>query len=211
VIKHSFLDKAIINFDKLLKPELYLEGNSNLPGNEDSDDINFTPVQKKDAIGKMRINHCGEVCAQALYLGQSITARNPEIRDELKSAAQEEVDHLYWCAARIKQLGGKTSILNPIWFIGSFTLGTIAGLAGDKWSLGFLAETEKQVGEHLQNHINHWPEFDKRSLAILKQMHEDELKHADTANECGAAQLPYPIPDMMRFSAKFMTKTTYFI
>lgn len=211
MIQHSWLDKVIINFDKMLKPGMYIEDSNDIPGASEQENEPLIGNIRKDAIGKMRVNHCGEVCAQALYLGQSITARDPKIKEELKGAADDEILHLHWCATRINQLGGKPSILNPAWFIGSFVIGTAAGIAGDKWSLGFLAETEKQVGEHLQKHIDEWPNFDKSSLAILKQMHEDELKHADTAKDCGAASLPYPVPNLMKYTAKIMTKTAYFL
>ena len=195
----------------MLSPSNYMSGSRPSPSMKNGNDEQFSSKQKCDAIGRMRVNHCGEVCAQALYLGQAITARNKLTKDKLQHAANEEIEHLSWCATRIQQLGGKPSILNPLWFIGSFTIGTIAGIAGDKWSLGFLAETEKQVGAHLQNHIDNWPKFDTNSLAILKQMHIDELDHANTAINCGATPLPSPIPAIMRYSAKIMTRTTFYI
>ena len=210
--KHNLMDRLIINFDKMLKPELYTTNARDIPGSSEEDNqIQMSTKQKQIAIGKLRVNHCGEVCAQALYRGQAITARDVNTKSKLEAAADEEIEHLHWCKHRIKQLGGRTSLLNPAWFIGSFTLGIIAGFAGDKWSLGFLEETEYQVGDHLQSHINSWPEFDKTSLSILKQMQIDELEHANTANICGAEKLPAPIPKLMKYTAKFMTTTATYI
>ncbi len=159
----------------------------------------------------MRINHAGEVCAQALYRGQAATARTPGVREKLAQSAAEENDHLAWTEARINELGSHTSYLNPIWYAGSFTIGTLAGLVGDKWSLGFVAETERQVVAHLEGHLARLPTNDKESRAILKQMCEDEGRHATVAIEAGAAPLPTAARRLMRFSAKIMTRTAYWI
>ncbi len=167
--------------------------------------------KKKHVAALMRINHCGEVCAQALYQGQALTAKLPEVRDKMESAAMEENDHLDWCRKRIHSLGSKTSLFDPLFYAGSFAIGAIAGLVGDKWSLGFVAETEKQVVKHLDEHLQALPEEDKKSQAILSTMKEDELHHATTALEAGGAELPGAIKNIMQFTSKLMTKTTYYI
>ena len=159
----------------------------------------------------MRINHTGEVCAQALYQGQALTARLPQVRNRMERAAAEENDHLDWCEGRLQELDSRTSLLNPIWYAGSFAIGAAAGLAGDKWSLGFVAETEQQVGAHLDDHLNRLPERDSKSRAILEQMKEDEARHADQALKAGGAVLPGPIRFAMRLSSKIMTGTVYWL
>jgi ubiquinone biosynthesis monooxygenase Coq7 len=166
---------------------------------------------KKLVTGLMRINHAGEVCAQALYQGQALTARDPEIRAKLERAAQEENDHLAWCESRLKELGARTSIFDPLWYAGSLGLGIAAGLAGDKWSLGFLAETENQVTKHLNGHLEQLPEADKKSAAIIKQMAIDEEGHEQLAIREGGADLPEPIKKMMKATSKIMTNTVYHI
>jgi ubiquinone biosynthesis monooxygenase Coq7 len=154
----------------------------------------------------MRVNHVGEVCAQALYQGQALTSRSIDVKDKMNEAAEEEIDHLNWCYQRIEQLDSHTSYLNPIWYLGSFALGIGAGLAGDKWSLGFLAETERQVVEHLESHLERLPAEDTISRAIVSQMAEDEAKHAEMAVENGAAELPEFIKQAMKKTAGLMTK-----
>ena len=153
----------------------------------------------------MRINHCGEVCAQALYQGQALTSRSQAVREKMKHAADEEIDHLDWCAERIEELGGSVSIFNPLWYAGAFTLGVGAGIAGDKWSLGFLAETERQVVDHLKSHLDRLPENDSDSRKIVEQMVIDEESHALMAEESGAAALPSWIKQTMKMSARVMT------
>jgi len=168
--------------------------------------------QQRDLTARlMRINHTGEVCAQALYQGQALTARLPEVRDGMARAAQEENDHLDWCETRLRELDSRKSLLNPIWYAGSFAIGAAAGLAGDKWSLGFVAETEHQVVEHLQEHLGRIPTQDAKSRAILEQMKEDELQHATQALEAGGASLPGPIRLAMKLSSKLMTKSVYWL
>ncbi|MBP9722324.1 MAG: 2-polyprenyl-3-methyl-6-methoxy-1,4-benzoquinone monooxygenase [Gammaproteobacteria bacterium] len=162
-------------------------------------------------IGFMRVNHCGEVCAQALYQGQALTARNYEIKLTLRQAAEEENDHLVWCQDRLKELNSHTSYLNPLWYCGSLVIGVFAGLAGDKYNLGFLAETEKQVSKHLTEHLEKWPINDYKSKAIIKQMRIDEQNHANTATEAGGSNLPIPVKYFMQFSAKIMTTIAYYI
>lgn len=159
----------------------------------------------------MRINHAGEVAAQGLYSGQALTARQPDVQQNMQLAAQEENDHLNWCARRLDELGSHTSYLDPFWYAGSVTIGALAGIAGDKWSLGFVAETERQVVEHLQGHLQNLSAEDQRSRAILEQMKLDEGKHATTAVECGAAELPAPVKAMMKLTAKIMTRTAYWL
>jgi ubiquinone biosynthesis monooxygenase Coq7 len=159
----------------------------------------------------MRVNHAGEVAAQGLYQGQALTARLPDVRDKMERAAQEENDHLEWCAQRCRELGTHTSLLDPLWYAGSVAIGAAAGALGDKWSLGFLAETEHQVVAHLEGHLQRLPSHDARSRAILEQMKIDEGHHATTALQSGGADLPYPIKQAMRAASKVMTQTAYWI
>ena len=161
-------------------------------------------LQRKSAA-LMRVNHVGEVCAQALYQGQALASRSDKVRVKMQQAATEEVDHLNWCYERIEQLDGHTSLFNPVWYLGSFALGVGAGLAGDKWSLGFLAETERQVVEHLNSHLDRLPKTDTVSRAVVAQMAKDEARHAQMAADSGAAELPLPVKQAMRWSAKLMT------
>jgi ubiquinone biosynthesis monooxygenase Coq7 len=168
--------------------------------------------QERDRTARlMRINHTGEVCAQALYQGQALTARLPEIRDRLERAAQEENDHLAWCETRLSELDNRKSLLNPFWYTSSFLLGAAAGLAGDKWSLGFVAETEHQVEAHLDAHIKEIPFQDKKSHAVLEQMKIDEAQHASMALDAGGRPLPAPIKLAMSLTAKLMTKSVYYV
>jgi len=159
----------------------------------------------------MRVNHTGEVCAQALYSGQALTAHHPETTAALKQAALEETEHLAWCETRIQQLGGRTSLLNPMFYAGSLTLGVIAGVLGDRWNLGFLAETEQQVGEHLASHLDKLPEADKKTRAIIEQMQLDEAQHAQQAVHLGGAELPAPVRFLMKQSSKLMTTAAHYL
>jgi ubiquinone biosynthesis monooxygenase Coq7 len=159
----------------------------------------------------MRINHTGEVCAQALYQGQALTAKLPEVRQSMERAAQEENDHLDWCESRLKALDNRKSLLNPFWYAGSFLIGATAGLAGDKWSLGFVAETEHQVEDHLESHLKRLPSQDQMSRAVLEQMKADEIHHATVALEAGGAELPGPIKLAMKLTSKVMTKSVYYL
>ena len=169
------------------------------------------PGQRELAARLMRINHAGEVAAQALYQGQALTARLPQVRGKMQQAAQEENDHLAWTAERIAELGGHTSWLNPVWFTHSLALGALAGLAGDKWSLGFVAETEHQVVRHLDEHLDRLAPHDTKSRAILQQMRLDEAQHATTALEAGAAPLPAPLKQLMGLTSKVMTRTAFWV
>lgn len=167
--------------------------------------------QARHVAGLMRVNHSGEVCAQALYQGQALTARLPRVREDMRQAAQEEQDHLNWCEARLQELGSHPSLLNPLWYGLSFALGAAAGLAGDEYSLGFVAETEKQVMAHLNHHLDSLPEADQSSRALLQQMHDDEAHHRDQALAAGGAALPAPVQGLMSLVSKVMTKTSYVV
>jgi len=166
---------------------------------------------QRHVAGLMRVNHCGEVCAQALYQGQALTARDKTTKAKLERAAEEENDHLAWCEQRLTELNDRKSYLNPVWYSGSLTMGVIAGMFGDKWNLGFLAETERQVVKHLQGHLDKLPVQDNKTRAILAQMCEDEDCHAATAVTAGAQELPQPIKQLMAMTAKIMTKTAYWV
>ncbi len=166
-------------------------------------------AERRHVAGLMRINHTGEVCAQALYQGQALTARLPEVRAEMEQAAREEEDHLAWCEARVSELGSHTSYLNPLWYAMSFGIGAAAGIAGDKWSLGFVAETEKQVCAHLEGHMARLPVQDEKTRAILDQMHHDEAQHMQMALRAGAAELPGPVKGLMGLVSRVMTHTVY--
>ena len=171
----------------------------------------LSDAEQKLAGRLMRINHCGEVAAQGLYQGQAMTAKLPYVREKMEQAAEEENDHLNWCSTRIKELGTQTSLLNPVWYVGSLGIGAFAGLLGDKWSLGFVAETECQVVKHLDEHLIKISDKDQKSRAILEQMRIDESKHATTALEAGGAELPAPVKGMMQLMSKVMTKSAYWI
>lgn len=165
--------------------------------------------EKRHAAGLMRVNHTGEVCAQALYAGQALTARNPEAARALMEASDEETEHLAWCEQRLNALGSHKSLLNPLWYTGSFALGVVAGTLGDKWNLGFLAETERQVEGHLDRHLSWLPPQDARSRAVVEQMKADEIKHAETAVAYGGAPLPAPVRMAMQLTSKVMTHLAY--
>ncbi len=175
------------------------------------DEGQLSSFEKTQSARLMRVNHSGEVCAQALYRSQALTARSDDLKKRMVQAAREENDHLRWCEDRIETLGGKKSLLNPIWYAGSFALGAVAGLIGDRWNLGFLAETEHQVEKHLEGHLDRLPESDARSRAVVRQMKEDELSHATAALRAGAAELPDPIKNWMRLTSRVMTKTSHWL
>lgn len=170
---------------------------------------NLPMDKRRHVLGLMRINHTGEVCAQALYQGQASTASLPHVRHAMEEAAREEEDHLAWCEERIHELGGVPSKLNPLFYAMSYAVGATAGLVGDRWSLGFVSETENQVVKHLESHLFQVPESDLRTRAILEQMKADELKHAVTAKDAGGAELPPPVRHAMTLMSKVMTFTTY--
>lgn len=169
-------------------------------------------TSERDLAGRlMRVNHAGEISAQALYQGQALTARLSTVRDKMKQAATEENDHLAWTEERIHELGTHTSLLAPFWYAGSFTIGALAGLAGDKWSLGFVVETENQVIRHLDSHLAKLPDHDAKDRAILERMKDDETHHATAAIAAGAAELPRPIKTLMQMTSKVMTQTAYWL
>ncbi|MFP7722449.1 2-polyprenyl-3-methyl-6-methoxy-1,4-benzoquinone monooxygenase [Lysobacter sp. A3-1-A15] len=165
--------------------------------------------ERRHAAGLMRINHVGEVCAQALYCGQAAVARDGTTREHLLDAAQEETDHLAWCADRLRELDSRPSLLNPIWYAGSYAIGALAGLRGDGWNLGFVVETERQVEAHIDEHLQSLPAADARSRAILQVMKVDEARHADSAEQAGARILPMPVPTLMAAASKLMKSVAY--
>lgn len=165
--------------------------------------------QRRHVAGLMRINHVGEICAQALYSGQAAVARDRATREDLLHAAEEETDHLAWCADRLRELDSRPSVFNPLWYAGSFAIGSLAGLRGDGWNLGFVVETERQVEAHLEEHLESLPLADARSRAILQLMKEDEARHADRALQMGARTLPQPIPALMAAASKVMKAVAY--
>ena len=204
------IDRFIIEFDTALRSVV---GGANAgrptPGTESGANAALDSDQRKHAAGLMRVNHVGEVCAQALYQSQKLVARDSQIKEMLDHSGQEEMDHLAWCETRLKELGSHTSYLNPLWYVGSFAIGLAAGLAGDKWSLGFVAETEKQVENHLVSHLKNLPEEDHRSRAIVDQMRLDEIEHGQAAVRAGGVILPEPIQKIMQTMSKVMTTTSY--
>ena len=204
------IDRIIIEFDTALRSVV---GGANAqrptPGSEILSSSLLDAKEREHAAGLMRVNHVGEVCAQALYQAQKLVARNPEIQQMLDHSGREEMDHLAWCETRLQELGSHTSYLNPIWYAGSFAIGLAAGLAGDKWSLGFVAETEKQVENHLEDHLEKLPTEDQRSRAIVDQMRMDEIEHGQAAISAGGAVLPESIKKFMQVISKVMTTTAY--
>jgi len=205
------LDRLITEFDKGLRTLLAEQHSGRPHPDKGQQETPMAEDEKRHAAALMRINHCGEVCAQALYNGQSLTSRNPEVVAALRQASQEETEHLAWCEKRINELGGRKSLLNPLWYTGSFAMGALAGALGDKWNLGFLAETENQVARHLQKHLEILPADDTKSRAILEQMHIDETQHAQTALDNGAAELPKPVKAGMQVLSTIMTKSAYYL
>lgn len=203
------LDRLIVALDRgvrtLLLPARATRESPAVP----EPDHELTDAERVLSGRLMRVNHTGEVCAQALYQAQAITARSPRVREALEQAAQEEVDHLAWCADRLAELGSGPSVTNPLWYAGSFVLGAASGWFGDRWNLGFLMETERQVEGHLYGHLDRLPARDARSRAVVEHMRADEARHAATAEREGAHELPLPVRLAMRVGAKCMTGTTY--
>ena len=209
-MKDTFtLDKLIVEFDVGLRT-LFAKPHS-LRAHPDADiaEATLNATEKNQVAALMRVNHTGEVCAQALYSGQALTAHRPTITVALKQAAQEETEHLAWCETRIRQLGGHTSLLNPLFYAASFSMGVVAGALGDQWNLGFLAETEKQVEAHLADHLQQLPEADQKTRNIIEQMQIDEAKHGDQARQYGAAELPEVAKFLMQKVSKLMTMAAY--
>jgi len=203
------VDRCITEFDKGLRTILGVHSSARpSPGNT-VPEADLGEAERRHAARLMRVNHCGEVCAQALYQGQALASEG--LRDALDRAAREEADHLSWCERRIAELGGTLSVLNPVWYSGALALGFLAGKFGDDWNLGFLAETEHQVEHHLQGHLDRLDASDARTRAIVEQMKRDEAEHARTARRLGARELPAPAKGAMRVAARVMTSTSYWI
>lgn len=201
------LDRLITTFDLGLRT-VFASPHAARPYPGSGPESELSAEERQTAAALMRVNHVGEVCAQALYAGQALTARNPDVRGKLEAAAREETDHLAWCEQRITELGGRKSVLNPLWFGGAFAMGAAAGLLGDKWNLGFLAETERQVEAHLDDHLRHrLPAGDARSRAVVETMKADEGRHAQAATDQGGAPLPSPVKWAMGRAADVMRKT----
>lgn len=204
------VDRLLLQFDQALRT--LVPGSSHAQRSAPSAGLPETELsteERRHAAALMRINHTGEVCAQALYQGQALTARLPDVREAMEKAAAEEVDHLAWCEMRLKELDDRTSLLNPLWYAMSFGVGALAGLAGDRWSLGFVAETEQQVCDHLGEHLEKLPGQDQRSRAILEQMLVDERNHGNMARQAGGAELPTPIKGLMTAMSQVMKQTVY--
>ena len=206
------IDQFIIEGDKALRTLMGITPQRRLtPLPEINGSHELSDAQRKHAAGLMRVNHVGEVCAQALYQAQRLTSASEAIKHQLATAAIEEEDHLSWCAQRLQELGSRPSLLNPLWYSGAFTMGVAAGLAGDAWSLGFVAETEKQVESHLEGHLESLPLEDFASRAILEQMRAEEFAHGQMARDAGAKELPQIIKNVMQSVSKVMTKTAYYL
>ncbi|HTQ98921.1 MAG TPA: 2-polyprenyl-3-methyl-6-methoxy-1,4-benzoquinone monooxygenase, partial [Candidatus Acidoferrum sp.] len=201
----SLIDKLIIQADQALRTLVPGSVSASEPNPADqAGPTQLETAEQRHAAGLMRINHCGEVCAQALYQGQALTAKLPEVRSSMEQAAQEEFDHLAWCESRLKELGSQPSVLNPLFYGLSYGIGALAGLAGDKWSLGFVNETEQQVCKHLEEHLQSLPASDAKSRLILERMLRDEGRHAVNAQAAGAAPLPIPVQQAMGLLARAM-------
>lgn len=206
----SLLDKLLDQIDSGLRTSF---GSAPAPTRvspaQAMEEPELTEEQRQHAIGLMRVNHAGEICAQALYQGQALTAKLPHVGEQMRESAAEEIDHLAWCEQRIHQLGGKTSALNPVWYTMSFTLGAGAGLISDKLSLGFVAATEDQVCNHLEKHLQQLPEDDTKSRSIVEQMLVDEAQHAESALAAGGHKFPKPVKALMTLISSAMTKSSY--
>jgi ubiquinone biosynthesis monooxygenase Coq7 len=203
------IDDAIIAFDKLLRT---VAGPAHATRSNPADTVEEAALDDADrahAGALMRVNHCGEVCAQALYQGQALASDNEQLKRALEQAAREEEDHLAWTEARIAELGGRTSLLNPLWYAGALAIGFAAGKAGDAWNLGFLKETERQVEAHLQGHLDRLAAKDTRTRVVIEAMQRDEIGHARTAEALGARELPWFVKSAMRTAAKVMTTVSY--
>jgi ubiquinone biosynthesis monooxygenase Coq7 len=205
----SALDRLIGELDRALRAVAAIPEPARESPAAAVEESELSATEREHAAALMRVNHVGEVCAQALYQGQAVTARDESTREALESAAREEQDHLAWCARRIGELGGRTSLLNPLWYGASFAMGAAAGAFGDRWSLAFLAETERQVEEHLEGHLGALPASDARTQALVAAMRADEAKHRKSAVALGAAELPQPVRLAMRLAARVMTTVAY--
>jgi ubiquinone biosynthesis monooxygenase Coq7 len=203
------IDRVIVELDRALRAVAGVtRGARSSPGSE-IPEAEMAQAAREHAAALMRVNHAGEVCAQALYQGQALIARSTETREAFARAAREEEDHLAWSADRIRELQGRTSLLNPFWYAGAFAVGAVAGALGDSWNLAFLAETERQVEEHLSGHLDALPADDRRTRAVVEAMRADEARHRETAVRLGAAELPSPLKLAMRLASKVMTSVAY--
>lgn len=205
------LDELILGFDRALRT---LSGTATSARPSPADkcaESKLSEDERRHAAGLMRVNHTGEVCAQALYHAQSLSVRDPAIRRRLAEAAREEEEHLAWTQQRLAELASRTSLLNPLWYAGSFAIGLAAGVTGDRLNLGFVVETERQVEEHLTSHIDRLPPGDARSRAIVSAMRDDEARHGESARDAGGSELPWPVRTLMRATARVMTATAYYV
>ncbi|MFW5451015.1 MAG: 2-polyprenyl-3-methyl-6-methoxy-1,4-benzoquinone monooxygenase [Methylophagaceae bacterium] len=210
--QYNLFDTIIIEADRAIKTVFGKPETTDrpIPG-ANIQEQELSAAEQTQSMRLMRVNHAGEVSAQALYQGQALTAKLPKVRQSMEQAAIEENDHLLWCQQRVHYFGGHTSLLNPLWYANSFAIGAIAGKVGDKWSLGFVAETEKQVVKHLNEHLQKISSNDEKSRTILEQMKQDELRHGTVALEAGGVELPPPIKLVMGIMSKVMTKTSYWL
>ncbi|MCU0834410.1 MAG: 2-polyprenyl-3-methyl-6-methoxy-1,4-benzoquinone monooxygenase [Chromatiaceae bacterium] len=209
---YSPIDRALIQLDQAVRTVFGRPLTTERPDpGRGLPEAELDEHERRHIARLMRINHTGEVCAQALYQGQALTARRPEVARSMERSAKEENDHLDWCERRLDELGDRKSLLNPLWYAGSFAIGALAGLAGDKWSLGFVVETERQVESHLDGHLAEVPLKDQRTRVILEQMKADEVHHAEVARNAGAAELPAPVRLAMRLTSKVMTRSVYWV
>ncbi len=209
---YTFLDRLCLSLDQVVRTLNHQAKTTGHPNPaKDIEESVLNDKQRERSAALMRINHAGEVCAQALYHGQGVISRDVDVQEKMQRAAIEEGDHLSWCHERLEELGSHTSYLNPLWYAGSFCIGVVAGIMGDKWSLGFVAETERQVIQHLQGHLHLLPRQDQRSYHIIKKMEEDERHHRDDAMACGAKELPDILKKSMAMTSKIMVKTAYWI
>ncbi len=208
--KLTAVDRILVGLDQALKTVNSEPTRATRPNPAAGlDEPELTDTEQAHAAGLMRVNHAGEIAAQGLYQGHAAVARSPEIEEQMKQAADEELDHLAWCEQRLDELGTEPSLLRPLWYAGSFAIGAASGVLGDKWSLGFIEETEKQVSEHLAGHLDGLPESDVKSRAIVAQMREEEETHSENAKKAGAAQLPTTVRSLMKAIAGVMKITAY--
>lgn len=206
----SPLDRALVEIERALETVFVATPAASQPSPAgDTQDGELDDAARRHAAGLMRVNHVGEVCAQALYFGQAAVARDETLRTQMLAAAAEETDHLAWCGERLEELGSRPSLLNPLWYAGAYAIGAAAGLVGDRLSLGFVVETERQVEAHLGEHLETLPSGDERSRAIVRRMKDDEAAHAERALAAGARALPTPIPSLMRFASNVMKTVAY--
>ena len=202
-------DDLVVGFDRALRLMAGIQASARATPGSNLEEAPLTPEERRHAAGLMRINHTGEVCAQALYSAQAVLAREPRVKRELADAAREEEEHLAWTQQRLSELGDRPSLLNPLWYAGSFAIGLAAGIRGDRSNLGFVVETERQVEEHLTTHMERLPAADAKSRAIVEKMRDDEARHGATARAAGATELPFPVKGLMRVAADVMRLIAY--